>query len=250
MTASTPAHGTPATSRQTPTIIAWMKATPSTPLATARMVAVDRSANSAPRPPAMIFSKIDRTPRAPDSPKAIMMPATTREPRNCSNPPPILATKPSAAFARLPIFGCMLCTSAGRSVWALVQKACTLSPTSGQFSTPSRGGGTTSVLSWMPLMSPCTESPSEFISAAVGTTATIAPSSTSSVAARPCRPPSLAASHTCIGYRVTARISAQIMRFRNGENTWKHSSTIARINPARMRTSISREAIRSSSSGS
>jgi hypothetical protein len=81
------------------------------------------------------------------------------------------------------------------------------------------------------------------MSAAVGTTITTAPSSTMSVAARPCRPPSLAASHSCIGYRVTARISAQIMRVKNGENTRKHTSTSARISPARMRTSISREAI-------
>ena len=118
-----------------------------------------------------------------------MMPATTREPRNCSNPPPMPATKPSAALARLPIFGCMLCTSAGRSVWALVQKACTLSPISGQFSTPSRGGGTSSVLFWMPSMSPCTESPSELMSAAIGTTTSTTPSSTISVAARPCASP-------------------------------------------------------------
>ena len=179
-----------------------------------------------------------------------MMPATMREARNCSNAPPMPATKPSAALARLPIFGCMLCTSAGRSVWALVQKACSLSPISGQFSTPSRGGGTTSVLFWTSLMSPRTESPSELISAAIGTTTTTAPSSTISVAARPCRPPSLAASDTCIGYRVTARISAQIMRFMKGENTRKHTSTIARISPARIRTSISWEPTRWSSSGS
>ena len=185
MTASTPAQGTPAMSRQRPTMIAWMKATPSTPLATARMVAVDRSTNSAPRVPSTTLSKIERIARAPDSPKAIMMPATTREARNCNSPPPMPATKPSAALARLPIFGCMLCTSAGRSVWALVQKACTLSPTSGQLATPSRGGGTWSVLFCTSLMSPCTESPSELISAAVGTTTTTTPSSTSSVAASP-----------------------------------------------------------------
>ena len=99
--ASTPAQGTPATSRQMPTMMAWMKATPSTPLATARMVAVDRSTNSAPRGPSAILSKIERIPRAPESPKAIMMPATAREAMNSSSPPPMLATKASDAFAEV-----------------------------------------------------------------------------------------------------------------------------------------------------
>src|SRR5215813_6555428 len=39
ITASTPAHGIPATSRATPTMMAWIKATPSTPWATIRAVA-------------------------------------------------------------------------------------------------------------------------------------------------------------------------------------------------------------------
>ena len=122
-----------------------------------------------------------------------MMPATARDARNCNSPPPMPATKPSAAVARLPIFGCMLCTSAGRSVCAFVQIACTRSPTSGHSATPSLGGGTWSVLFCTSLISRCTESPSEFISAAVGTTTTTIPSSTSSVAANPWRPPIFAA---------------------------------------------------------
>ena len=52
-------------------MMACRNATPSTPLATARMVAVDRSTNSAPRCPLATRSKIQRIARSPPSPKAI-----------------------------------------------------------------------------------------------------------------------------------------------------------------------------------
>ena len=58
MTASTPASGTPASSRHRPTMMAWMKATPMTPCATARMVAVDSMVNSSPRSGPTMRAKI------------------------------------------------------------------------------------------------------------------------------------------------------------------------------------------------
>ena len=66
MTASTPAHGMPAISRQMPTMMACRNATPSTPLATERMVAAERSTNSSPRFPSKILWKIERIERALD----------------------------------------------------------------------------------------------------------------------------------------------------------------------------------------
>ena len=74
MAASTPAKGTPATSRHRPTTMAWMKATPMTPWATARMVAVDSLVNSSPRSGPTMRVKIARLARSPAWPKAIMMP--------------------------------------------------------------------------------------------------------------------------------------------------------------------------------
>jgi len=106
MAASTPAQGTPAISRQMPTMIAWMKATPMTPWATARMVWVASLENSAPRAPLpMTRPKIASLPRPPDWPKAMMMPAMMNEPMNCNRPTPMPATKPSMDFARSPILG-------------------------------------------------------------------------------------------------------------------------------------------------
>ena len=57
----------------------------------------------------------------------------------------MLATKPSAVFARSPIFGCMLWISAGRSLWACDQTAWIFLPTSGHSATPGRGSGIESV---------------------------------------------------------------------------------------------------------
>ena len=69
----------------------------------------------------MMRSKMARLPRAPASPYAIKMPATMNEARNCSIPRPMLATIDSAFLASSPIFGCMLSTRPGKSVWALDQ---------------------------------------------------------------------------------------------------------------------------------
>ena len=65
--ASTPAQGMPASSRQRPTMIAWMKATPMTPCATARMVAVASFVNSAPCAAPAKRSKMARLARLPAS---------------------------------------------------------------------------------------------------------------------------------------------------------------------------------------
>ena len=214
---STPAPGTPATSRATPTTIAWIKATPMTPWATARMVAVESRVNSTARAVPTTRAKIAWQPRSPAAPKAMMMPAMMTDARNCSRPPPMLATKPNAAFARSPIIGCRLWTSAGRSAWAVAHRPWIFLPTIGQFSTPGRGAGIARVLSCRACTNCCTESPSELISTAVGATISTTPTITSSVAARPCRPPMRAATARWRGYRVTARIKAQIIRVRKGE---------------------------------
>ena len=69
MTASTPAQGMPAISRQIPTMMAWMKATPMTPCATARMVAVDSLVNSTPRSGPTMRVKIASQARLPALPE-------------------------------------------------------------------------------------------------------------------------------------------------------------------------------------
>ena len=76
-----------------------------------------------------------------------MMPAMMKAARNCSSPPPMPATKPSAVFARSPIFGCMLWIRAGRSVYAADQIAWSFSPTTGHVATASGGAGIASVFS-------------------------------------------------------------------------------------------------------
>ena len=83
MPARTPAHGTPAISRQTPTRMAWMKATPMTPWATARIVATARWLNSVPRSLPTTRVKIALPLRSPARPKAMMIPAMMRAAMNC-----------------------------------------------------------------------------------------------------------------------------------------------------------------------
>jgi hypothetical protein len=95
-----------------------MKATPMT-FATARMVAVD-SLESRPAAPAK-RSKMARVARLPALPKAMMMPATMKAARNCRSWSG-LATKPSAALARLPT-RLHAVDQAGRSVYAADQIA-------------------------------------------------------------------------------------------------------------------------------
>lgn len=179
--------------------MAWMKATPMTPWATARMVAVEGFANSAPRSGPMMRTKIAWLPRARAWPWAITMPATMTAARNISNSPPMPATTPTAVFARSPIFGCMLCTRPGRSSYARDHRACSLSPITGQPATPSRRAGIRRELICTSWISRCTESPSELVSSAVGATICTMASSTRTVAASPCRPPILRASDWWIG---------------------------------------------------
>jgi hypothetical protein len=71
----------------------------------------------------------------------------------------------------------------------------------------------TSLISWW------IESAIEFIKTAVGVTIRARPSTTTTAEASPCRPPILRAIIWCSGNRVTARISAQIIRVRNGAKT-------------------------------
>ena len=106
--ASSPANGTPAIINNKPRTMAWMNATPRTPNATARMVAVDSFANSSPRPVPKMRSKMALVPLAPDWPKAMMIPAMMKETRNSSIEPPMPATIPSAFLVRSPSFGCRL----------------------------------------------------------------------------------------------------------------------------------------------
>ena len=84
---------------------------------------------------------------SPAWPNAMMMPAMMKAARNWSRPPPMPATKPSAIFARSPIFGCRLWISAGRSVDAADQSACSFSPTTGHVATASGGAGISSAFS-------------------------------------------------------------------------------------------------------
>ena len=167
--------------------MAWMKAMPITPWATARMVATDSTVNSSPRSGPTMRPKIARLARSPASPKAITMPAMMKAATNLRMSPPMAATIANAVFARSPIFGCRLAISAGRSVWALSQTAKILSPTSGQSATRASGGGICSVFCCTSSISRCTESPTEFTSTAVGATISVMPSSVISVAAQPLR---------------------------------------------------------------
>jgi hypothetical protein len=76
----------------------------------------------------------------------MMMPAMMNEARNCSTPTPMPATKASAALASSPIFGCMLCTRAGRSLYARDQNAWIFLPTMGHRASESGGAGIASEL--------------------------------------------------------------------------------------------------------
>ena len=111
----------------------------------------------------------------------------------------MLATKARADFARSPIFGCMLFTRAGRSSCACDHIACTFSPITGHPATDSGGAGITSSLLCTSLTNRWTESPSELINIAVGTTINAMPRITSTVAERPCLPPIFAATNSCSG---------------------------------------------------
>ena len=194
-----------------------MNATPMTPWATARMVAVDSTANSPPRAIPAIRSKIARLARLPASPKAMMIPAMTKEARNLSSPVPMPATTATPFLARSAIWGCIFCSSAGRSACALDQIAYTFLPTRGHSATSGVRRGDLHVLSCSCPTASCMESPSEFTSTLVGPTISTMPRITIRVAASPCLPPSFAANIRCSGYSVTARISAQTIRDRNGE---------------------------------
>ena len=66
-------------------------------------------------------------------------------------------------------------------------------------------------------MSVWMESAIEFVNTALGVTIKAKPISTTRVEASPCRPPILRAISCWSGKSVTARISAQIIRVRNGE---------------------------------
>ena len=101
--------------------MAWMKAMPITPWATARIVATDSAVNSSPRSKPKMRAKIARLARSPASPKAMMMPAMMNAATNARMPPPMLATIASASLASSPIFGCRLLTSAGRLSCACCQ---------------------------------------------------------------------------------------------------------------------------------
>ncbi len=148
-----------------------------------------------------------------------MMPAMMKAATKPRMPPPMLATMPSAALASSPSFGWWVLTSAGRSSCASCQAAWTFGPTTGHAATPGLGGGICSVFCCTPSITRCTESPIELSSTAVGATISATPSTVISVAAQPVRAPILAASHWCSGYSVTARISAQTISTRKGENT-------------------------------
>ena len=215
--ASRPASGIPATSSITPIARAWIRATPMTPCATARMVAADSATNPGARSGLMIRAKIASLLRAPASPNAMMTPAITNAARSWSMPPPMPATAPSIQSASSPTFGCMLCTSAGRSECAFDQNAWMSLPTIGHLSTPGRGAGICRVLAWTSCTNSCAASPSEPTSRPVGTTKSATPTRTISVDAHPCLPPSRYATRWWSGYIVTARITAQTVRVRNGE---------------------------------
>ena len=88
--------------------MAWMKAMPITPWATARIVATDSMVNSSPRSTPTMRAKIARLARSPALPKAMMMPAMMNAATKARMAPPMLATIASAALASSPIFGCRL----------------------------------------------------------------------------------------------------------------------------------------------
>src|SRR5262249_40352559 len=129
--------------------------------------------------------------REAGSPYAMTMLPTTNEARKSNIVPPMLATTETAARAKLPILGCRLCTNPGKSPYAFDQTSNRVFPTTGQFFTPSRGGGTCNVFCWTAPTKLRIESAKEFINNQVGTTISKRASSTRIVEANPCLPPSL-----------------------------------------------------------
>ena len=85
-----------------------MAATPTTPSATARMVAIESLASDSPLVEPATRAKKARPLRDAESPLAIKMVAMTNEGRNNNILTPTLATIETACRAKSASFGCML----------------------------------------------------------------------------------------------------------------------------------------------
>ena len=128
-------------------------------------------------------------------------------------------------------------TNAGRLVAAELHTASIFLPTIGHSATPGPGGGICNVPSWAAAATSCTWVANEFPSMTVGTPSSRSPTTVSTVAARPRRPPMCSASLAFKGSSATARIRPQIMRLANGANTRAHMTARKTIRPTRIRVS-------------
>ncbi|MDT4855385.1 hypothetical protein FQZ97_897380 [compost metagenome] len=192
--ASRPAAGTPLTTRPTPISSIWMNAMPTTPWATARMVAVHSSASSGPRSgPEMRVAMATAVP-LPLSPLAMISPAIASARMNTSTPAPTPASCVSTVLLTSLTWGATCCQTQPRSLDAWVQMRNSGSPTTGHSCTLTGGGGISRLWPWTLCMLFCTDSAMDAPRKPSGVISPASPSTTSKVAARPERPPSMPAS--------------------------------------------------------
>ncbi|MNT54084.1 hypothetical protein D3C72_1912180 [compost metagenome] len=127
--------------RATPTSSIWMKAMPTTPWATARMVAVHNAASCSPRCGPATRVAIATAARWPVAPLAMIRPATTRATRNIRMPEPIPASCVSRVLLRPLRCGATWVAAQLRSLLAWAQMPYSGAPISGQSRTLAGGGG-------------------------------------------------------------------------------------------------------------
>ncbi|MNI69732.1 hypothetical protein D3C73_1254990 [compost metagenome] len=139
--ASKPAPGTPWKTNPRPTSSIWINAMPTTPSATARMVAVHSAAILGPRSGPLTREAICTAARLPDSPWAMKMPAMIKAKMKTRNPMPTPASLLSTVRLATLICGRYLAARSGRLVEASSHKADSRWPISGQLATDSAGGG-------------------------------------------------------------------------------------------------------------
>ena len=139
--ASSPAPGMPLRTKPMPISSIWMNAMPTTPCATARMVAMHSSVIFGPLSGPEMREAISSALRWPVSLCAMKTPARISAATKVTSPTSSPATVPSTTRPASLIWGANRCASPVRSVEACIQKSYRRWPTSGQPATDPDGGG-------------------------------------------------------------------------------------------------------------
>ena len=191
---SSPAAGTPIATRPIPTINIWIKAMPTTPWATARMVEVHSAASCAPRSAPEMREAIATALCCKLSPFAIIRPAIMRAATNTRTPVPMPANWTSRVLLTPLIWGAICEYAQLKSLDARLQTPNSVSPIKGQLRTESGGGGISMAWLCSVCMLVCTELATELPSKLNGPIRQASPSRISRTLAKPGRLPNTTAS--------------------------------------------------------